>query len=156
MDEKSLNSLTLSGWAASVWEKELRGVRLQMQEAALAWCMKQHNEWRNFWNGLNNYGATDTPRASNMLVHIYNDATVRMQLDSNSPPEINQLFQVMRAKGFTDMDALHAIAFVFQEQNWNAKTTGEAFDSKQYVERARQYVDTVIQHPEMVRGLRSV
>ena len=154
MDDKSLSNLTLSTWAASVWEKELRGVPLQLQEAALAWSMRLHSDWRNFWNNLGGANAADTPRATNMLVHIYNDAAVKLQLDNNNPPEINQLFQKMKGHGFSDMDALHAIAFVMQEQTWNAKTTGEAFDMKQYVERAKTYVENVIQHPEIVRSLR--
>ena len=116
--------------------------------------MRQHGDWRQLWNNLNGPDS-DTPRAKNILVHIYNDATVKTQLLSNSPAEINQLFQQMRGKGFSDLDALHAIAFVLQEQNWNSKTTGEPFDVKQYVERAKRYVETVIEHPELMRGLRT-
>jgi hypothetical protein len=153
MDEKTLNNLTLSSWAATVWSKELRGVPLQPQEASLAWCMKQHNDWRPFWNSLGT-SAAETPRATNVLVHIYNDASVKLQLDSNNPPEIIQLFQVMRGKGFPDLDALHALAYVMQEQSWNAKTVGGTFDPKQYVERAKQYVENVIVHPEIIRNLR--
>ena len=152
MDEKTLNNLTLSTWAATVWSKELRGVPLQAQEASLAWCMRLHNEWRNFWNSLGT-ADTDTPRATNILIHIYNDAAVKLQLDSNNPPEINQLFQAMRGKGFPDLDALHALANVMQEQTWNAKSAGGAFDTQQYVERATQYVENVIKHPEIIRGL---
>ena len=154
MDEKKLDNLTLSGWAATVWSKELRGVPMQLQEAALAWCMRQHGDWRNFFNNLNNADTVNTPRATNILVHIYNDAAVKMQLESNNPPEISEFFHKMRGKGFVDMDALHAIAFVLQEQNWNAKTSGAEFDQKQYIERARRYVENVIEHPDLMRGLR--
>ncbi len=154
MDEKKLDNLTLSSWAASVWERELRGVPLQLQELALAWCMRQHSDWKNVWNGLHDPDVVNTPRAINMLVHIYNDAAVKLQLDTNNPPEIQELFQVMQSKGFSDMDALHAIAYVLQEQNWNAKTAGIAFDQKQYIERAKRYVDNVVEHPDLIRGLR--
>jgi len=149
MNEKSLQNLTLATWAASVWEREVRGVPLQGQEAALAHCMKQHPEWRNFWNSLGT-NIEETPRATNILVHIYNDAAVKLQLDRNDPPEIQSLYQSMRGKGFSDKDALHALAFVMQELTWNAKTTGEAFDTKQYIERAKRYVETALQHPEIV------
>src|SRR5262245_34199135 len=154
MDEKKLNNLSLSTWAASVWEKELRRVPLQSQEFALAWCMRQHTDWRNFWNNLNNPDTVNTPRATNMLVHIYNDASVKLQLESNNPPEIKQSFHALRGKGFSDMDALHAIAFVLQEQMRNAKNDGVAFDQNQYIERAKRYVENVIEHPDLMRGLR--
>ena len=75
-------------------------------------------------------------------------------LDSKNPPEISQFYDAMRGKGFADMDALHAIAFVLQEQSWNAKTAGTAFDQKQYVDRAKRYVENVIERPDLMRGLR--
>jgi hypothetical protein len=153
MDDKSLQGLTLATWAATVWERELRGMPLQPQEAALAFCMRQHTEWKNIWNGLGASGA-NTPRVTNILVHIYNDAAVKLQLDRNNPPEITGLFQSMRGKGFSDMDALHAIAFVMQEQTWNARNSDEPFDMAQYVQRARRYVDTVLEHPELIRALK--
>jgi Domain of unknown function (DUF1841) len=152
MDEKMLNNLTLSSWAATVWSKELRGVPLQPQEASLAWCMRLHNDWRTFWNDLGNY--EQTPRGTNILVHIYNDASVKLQIDSKNPPEIFDLFQMMRGKGFLDIEALHALAYVMQEQTWNAKNAGATFEVGQYVVRAKQYVENVIAHPEMVRSLR--
>ena len=116
--------------------------------------MRQHLEWRNFWNNLNNTDTVNTPRGTNILIHIYNDAAVKLQLDSNNPPEIKEYYHTMQGRGFSDMDALHAIAFVLQEQNWNAKTAGIAFDQKQYVERTKRYVENVISHPDLIRGLR--
>ena len=153
MDDKSLNNLTLSTWAAAVWGKELRGVPLQVQEAALAWCMRQHAEYRNFWNTLGTTAA-DTPRAGNILLHIYSDGAVKLQLESNNPPEINEVFKKMRGKGFADMDALHAIAHVMREENWSNKGSGEAFDTKRYIDKVQKYADTVIEHPEFLRHLR--
>src|SRR2546425_12879691 len=149
MNESAIRELTLPSWAASCWEKELRGVPLQAQEAALAYSMRQHSEWRQYWNQLATYSNENTKVVS-MLVHIYNDAAVKLQLDRNDPPEIQSLYQSMRGKGFSHMDALHALAFVMQELTWNARTTGEAFDTKQYVERAKRYVETALQHPEIV------
>jgi hypothetical protein len=77
-----------------------------------------------------------------------------LQLDSKNPLEIFDLFQALRGKGFPDIDALHALAYVMQEQTWNAKNAGAAFDTSQYVVRAKQYVENVIAHPEIVRSLR--
>jgi len=154
LDERSLSNLTLSSWAATVWEKELRGLPLQKQEASLAWCMRQHEEWRNFWNSLNYPRSADAPRSTSMLVHIYNDAAVKLQLDSKNPPEILELFQTMQRKGFSEVDAMHAIAFVMQEQTWHAKNTGADFNMNQYIERAKAYVENVLQHPEIVHSLR--
>ena len=154
LDEKSLRNLTLSSWAAKVWEKELRGLPLENQEAALAWCMRQHREWRNFWDRLNHPRTADPVRSTSVLVHIYNDAAVKFQLDTKNPPEIVDLFQTIQRSGFTEIDAMHVIAFVMQEQTWHARNSNSDFNMKQYIERAKAYVEDVLQNPEIVRSLR--
>jgi len=87
-----------------------------------------------------------------MLVHVYNDAAVKLQLDRNDPPEIQSLYQVLRSRGVTDMDALHAIAFVLQEQTWNAKSSGGGFDTKAYIDRVKTCVHTLIENPKFIRN----
>ena len=151
MNDSAIRDLTLSGWAAGVWEKELRGVPLQFQEASLAYCMRQHTEWRDYWNQLNSADNEDT-KVVNLLVHIYNDAAIKLQLDRKDPPEIHSLYQLLRGRGITDMDALHAIAFVFQEQTWHSKNTGAPFDTKTYVERAKSTVQTLLENPKFIRS----
>jgi hypothetical protein len=150
MNDTAIRDLTLATWARTVREKELRGVKLQFHEAALAYCMNQHSEWRQHWNQLDTATADNT-KLVNMLVHIYNDAAVKLQLDRNDPPEIHALYQSMRGKGVTDMDALHVIAFVLQEQTWNAKTNGEPFNMDQYVDRVRTSVQNALAQPEFIR-----
>jgi hypothetical protein len=145
MNENSIRELTLTSWAASVWERELRGVKLELHEAALAYCMRQHSEWKPFWNQLANSNS-DNAKVASILVHIYNDAAVKLQVDRNDPPEINSSFQTLRGQGSTDMDALHRIAFVLQEQTWNAKTSGGAFDMKVYLEKVQSAVETYLEH----------
>ncbi len=151
MNDGTLRDLTLTSWAASVWEKELRGVPLQFQEASLAYCMRQHSEWRQTWNQLGTYAA-DNNKTVTILVHIYNDAAVKLQLDRNDPPEITALYQTLRGRGVSDMDALHAIAHVLQEQTWQAKTTGTPFDTKAYVERAKISVQALLERREYSRS----
>jgi Domain of unknown function (DUF1841) len=154
MNDNAIRDLTLGGWASSVWEKELRGVPLMFQEASLAYCMRQHAEWRDHWNHLGSVGSEDT-KMVNILVHIYNDAAVKLQLDRNDPPEIHEMYQLLRGRGITDMNALHAIAFVFQEQTWHSKNTGAAFDIKAYVERAKSSVQAILENPKLIRTARA-
>jgi hypothetical protein len=151
MNDSAIRDLTLSGWAAGVWEKELRGVPLQFQEASLAYCMRQHTEWREHWNQLGSAGSEDTKLVT-ILVHIYNDAAVKLQLDRKDPPEIYSFYELLRGRGITDMDALHAIAFVFQEQTWHSKNTGAPFDTKTYVERVKSSVQTLLENPKFIRS----
>src|SRR5579862_6150025 len=138
--EHEIRDVTLLTWAAGVWEKELRGVPLQSQEASVAYCMRQHTEWRQYWNQLRTYTSENT-KIVNILMHIFNDAAVKVQLDRNEPPEIMASYELMRSQGLTDMDALHVIAFVLQEQTWQSKTNGQPFDMNAYVQRVKSSVE---------------
>jgi hypothetical protein len=42
---------------------------------------------------------------------------------------------------------------VLQEQTWNAKTNGEAFDMNLYVERVKTAVQTALELPEFIRKI---
>jgi Domain of unknown function (DUF1841) len=150
MNDSAIRDLTLGTWAASVWEKELRGVPLAVQEASLAYCMREHTEWREHWNRLNTIGQDD-PKIINILAHIYNDAAVKLQIERKNPPEIGELYQALRRRGITDMDAIHAIAFVLQEQTLQAKNTGVSFDMKDYVQRVKSNVRAILENPKLIR-----
>jgi hypothetical protein len=151
MNDSAIRDLTLGAWAATVWEKELRGVPLVFQEVSLAYCMRQHSEWRQYWNRLGSLSSEDAKVVA-ILMHIYNDAAVKLQIDQNNPPEIQTLHQQLRGRGITDMDALHTIAFVLQEQTWESKNTGAPFDIKAYVERAKSSVQTILENPQLIRS----
>ena len=151
MNETVIRDLTLGTWAAGVWEKEVRGVPLVFQEASLAYCMRQHSEWREHWNRLDSIGSEDA-KVMSLLLHIYNDAAVKLQVDRNDPPEIPTMYQLLRGRGITDMDAIHTIAFVLQEQTWHSKNTGTPFDIKTYVERAKSSVQAILENPKFIRS----
>ncbi len=152
MNGNAIRELTLSSWAADVWEKQRRlGVSLKIDEAALAYCMRQHTEWWETWNRLGSMAKQDT-QALNILVHVYNDASVKLQLDRNDPPEINSLYQLLRNRGMAEMDALHAIAPVLQERTRNARNRGESFDVNNYIERAKSVVQMLLDNPKPFRS----
>ena len=151
MDENSIADLTLATWAATVWQKELRGVPLQAHEAAVAYCMRQHNEWRQYWDQLGTHAANNV-KTVNMLIHIYNDSAVKLQLDRNDPPEVQSSYQKMRGKGIRDMDALHTIANVLQDQTWSAERTGGGFDMNTYVEKVKSSAEFYIDQQLPILG----
>ncbi len=128
---------------------------MKFHEGALGTCMRLHPEWRQYWDNLVTKEHEDTPKLGSILVHIYNDAAVQVQLDTKNPPEIHELYQRMRAHGFSEADALHQLAFVLQDVTWQAKTNSQDLDMKHYVEKARQYVRTVLSQPTFARTSRA-
>lgn len=153
MNDNLIRDLTLRNWAADVWEKELRGVPLAVHEASLAYCMRQHSEWRDQWNHLNSTLSEDA-KTVDILVHIYNDAAVKLQIDQKNPAEIDRLYQLLIGRGIADMDALHVLAFVLQEQTWQSKNAGAPFDMATYLARAKSKVQAILENPKLIRTSR--
>ena len=155
MNDATLQDMTLATWAASVWQREVRGVPLKLHEAALGKCMRQHPEWRAYWDSLVTRNIEDSPKLASILVHIYNDAAVQLQLDTKNPPEIYALYEGMRGRGFLEEDALHQLAFVLQDVTWHAKTNGHSLDMQQYIKKAKEFVQSVLCQPKLARTSRA-
>ena len=155
MNDAALQEMTLATWAASVWEREIRGIPLKLQEAALARCMRQHPEWRPYWDSLVTRNIEDSPKLASILVHIYNDAAVQLQVDTKNPREIYELSQRMRSRGFSEVEALHQIAFVLQDVTWQAKTSGQSLDVQEYVDKTTEYIESILLHPKLARTSRA-
>jgi hypothetical protein len=61
----------------------------------------------------------------------------------------------MRARGFTQEDALHQLAFVLEDVTWQAKTKGQNVDMQQYIEKAKAYTQSVLCQPKLARSSRA-
>ncbi|HEY2382482.1 MAG TPA: DUF1841 family protein [Terriglobia bacterium] len=143
-----LEGLTLANWVGGIWFKYRRGVPLTGYEGALAHCMEFHKEWRSRWDSL---GHSNDPELSRDVLHVHYDAMVKVQIDSDSPPEIRQFYNKLREKAFTEFEALHTLIPPLTEALWMAKTKNEPFDNARYIQLAKQYVDVALMRPTSVR-----
>ena len=147
MDE-GLDGLTLASWAAGVWYKHRRGLKLIGHEAAIVYCMEHHSRWRSRWDSL---GASNDPELSRDVLHVHYDAMVKMQIDSGKPPEILQGYEKLRSKEFAEFEAIHTLVPALSEVLWIAKTKNEPFDEDRYIHLAQDYVKLALQRPTFVR-----
>ena len=87
---------------------------------------------------------------SEALRHVFNDAAVKMQIESGHPSEIGSLYDDMRTAQFTELEGSHAIGLALDEETWCVRQ-GDAFNSSRCVERARSYVNETTSRPNLVR-----
>jgi hypothetical protein len=140
--------LTLASWAAGVWYRHRRGVQLGGHEAAIVYCMEYHREWRAQWDSL---GTSNDPDLSRDVLHVHYDAMVKMQIDSNDPPEIREGYQKLRDREFTEFEALHTFIPALSETLWIAQTKKTLFDRAHYIKLAQDYVNVALHRPTFVR-----
>ena len=145
---ESLDGLTLASWAAGVWYKHRRGLKLVGHESALVYCMEHHREWRSRWDSL---ATSNDPELSRDVLHVHYDALVKMQIDSGKPPEILLGYESLRGRAFAEFEAIHTLIPALSEGLWTAKAKNEPFDEGRYIELAQGYVKLALQRPKVVR-----
>lgn len=153
MEESRLQNLTLLGWTLQIWRDHRRGVVLQGQQAVVAHCLQNHPEWWSDWNSEN---VSETDRAiTTRLIHIHNDAAIRLQIERQQPPQVKTLYDSMIEKGFTEFEAIHTLVIAFTEESAFATEKGNDFSMERYVERANSYVKEALSRPHLTRSAKS-
>ena len=153
MQESKLQNLTLLSWTLQIWRDHRRGLALSGQHAAIAYCLENHPEWWADWDSPDHGG--DDRAITNRLIHIHNDAAIRLQLERESPKEIKALYDSMRDKAFTEFESIHTLAVAFTEETAYAVENNDTFTPDRYVERANRYVKEALSRPNLTRTSKS-
>ena len=153
MEESRLHNLTLLGWTLQIWRDHRRGVALQGQQAIVAHCLQNHPEW---WSDWDSDTTSETDRAIiTRLIHIHNDAAIRLQIERAQPPQVKTLYETMIEKGFTEFEAIHTFAIAFTDESAFATENGCEFSTDRYVEKANTYVKEALSRPNLARSAKS-
>jgi len=153
MEESRLQNLTLLGWTLQLWRDHRRGVVLQGQQAIVVYCLQNHPEWWSDWDSVD---TSENDRAIiTRLIHIHNDAAIRLQIERQQPLQVKTLYDTMIEKGFTEFEAIHTLAIAFTEESAFATEKGGDFSIERYVEKANTYVKEALSRPNLARSAKS-
>jgi len=153
MDESRLQNLTLLGWTLQIWRDHRRGAVLQGQQAIVAHCLQNHPEW---WSDWNSDATSEKDRSiTTRLIHIHNDAAIRLQIERQQPPQVKTLYDTMIEKGFTEFEAIHTLAVAFTEETSLVTEKGGEFSMDRYIEKANTYVKEALSRPNLARSAKS-
>src|SRR5439155_20721453 len=89
------------------------------------------------------------------LIHIHNDAAIRLQIERQQPLQVKTLYDTMIEKGFTEFEAIHTLAIAFTEDSAFATEKGGDFSIERYVEKANTYVKEALSRPNLARSAKS-
>jgi hypothetical protein len=153
MEDSKLQNLTLLGWTLQIWRDHRRGLPLQGQLAAIAYCLQNHPEWWSDWDSAEMH--PDDRAITNRLIHIHNDAAIRLQVERGQPADVKVLYDAMREKGFTEFETIHTFAIAFAEEGAFVTEKGGEFSVERYTERASVYVKEALSRPNLVRTAKS-
>ena len=155
MEDSKLQTMTLLTWTLQVWRDHRRGLPLQGQHAAIGYCLQKHPEWWSDWESAENSHHGNDVAITNRLIHIHNDAAIRLQIEREQPVDVKALYDALCEKGFTEFESIHTLAVALTEESAYAAENGDQFTMERYVERARIYVKEALSRPNLTRSAKS-
>jgi len=150
MDERGRAQALTTQWAAKVWQDHRRGLPLEGEAVEVAYCMEHHQEWWPIWESLESSqdsGITiEGPEGEvNPLLHVQLDATVKRQIDGDNPKDVKTIYNLLRAKGLGEFDAIHVIDLALTDEIWRMSKENRDFNESRYIIKARHYATQAIQ-----------
>lgn len=150
MQESRLEGATLLSWTLQIWRDFRRGIPLAGQQAAIAYCLQNHPEWWNDWDSAEHSG--DERLITTRLIHIHNDAAIRLQVERDDPAGVRKLYESLREKSFTEFESIHTLTVAFSEESAFAVENNDTFNMARYLERAGRYVKEALSRPNLTRA----
>jgi len=151
MQESKLQDVTLLSWTLRVWKDHRRGVPMNSQESAVAYCMQHHTEWWPDWDSIDPAIARADISIENRLIHIHHDAAIRRQLENREVPQVCDLYDQLRQKGFEEFESIHTLVMALAEETWAARENKESFNFERYLERTTDHVKQALSRPNLTR-----
>ena len=123
-----------------IWNRVKSGEPLEGEEKVLGELMQAHTEYHAVWDKADKLvnKKYDPETDVNPFAHIAIDAAVVNQIEQRNPPEVRQVYNRLRAKGLSHLEAIHKIDLVFVEELWHVLKHRKPFDTARYVKKVKR------------------
>ena len=120
----------------ALWLSAKAGEPLEGEEATLARAMKQHTEYLNIWERLDELGIGEiVVDGVNPIMHVNMHSIIENQLAQNDPPEVRKALDGLLKRGTPQHDAIHAIAYEFNMELFPVLKHSRPFNNGAYKRR---------------------
>lgn len=120
----------------AVWLSAKEGESLEGEEATLARAMKEHTEYLDAWERLDEFGIGEiVVDGVNPILHVNMHSVIENQLEQNTPPEVRKALDGLLKRGESRHEAIHAIAYEFNMELFPVLKHSRPFDDKSYKRR---------------------
>lgn len=117
----------------ALWQSAKQGDPLEGEDARLAQVMRDHPEYYDTWDHLNEFGREQVVlNGVNPLLHVMMHTVIENQALLNDPPEVRAIIEFRMSNRIPRHEIIHAIVGVFTELVWSALSKGKAFDNETY------------------------
>ncbi len=136
-DEISNAMRTIShGQLYALWLRAKNDDVLEGEEATLARVMKEHVEYVDVWERLEELDDREiVVNGVNPILHISMHCVIENQLEQNNPPEVRKALDGLLKRGDSRHEAIHAIAYEFNMELFPVLKNARPFNNNAYKRR---------------------
>lgn len=136
-DEISQTMRTMSrDYLYYLWLRAKNGDVLKGEKATLANAMKEHTEYLDVWERLEEFGESEiVVNGVNPILHVSMHSAIENQLEQNTPPEVRKALDGLLKRGASRHEAIHAIAYEFNKELFPVLAHARPFNNAAYKRR---------------------
>lgn len=119
-----------------LWLSAKEGEPLEGEEATLARAMKEHTEYLDIWERLDELGKGEiVVDGINPILHVNMHSVIENQLEQNTPPEVHKALDGLLKRGVSHHEAIHTIAYEFNMELFPMLKYARPFNNAAYKRR---------------------
>ena len=119
-----------------LWLRAKAGEPLEGEEAILARAMREHTEYVDVWERLDELGGGElVVNGVNPILHVNMHSVIENQLEQNTPPEVRKALDSLLKRGASRHEAIHAIAYEFNMEIFPVLKHSRPFNNSAYKRR---------------------
>ncbi|MBI5838876.1 MAG: DUF1841 family protein [Chloroflexi bacterium] len=119
-----------------LWIRAKEGEPLEGQEATLARMMKEHVEYADIWERLEELDDSQiVVNGVHSILHVSMHSIIENQLEQNTPPEARKALDGLLKRGVSRHEAIHAIAYEFNMELFPVLKHSQPFNNLAYKRR---------------------
>ena len=120
----------------NLWLRAKKGDSLEGEEAILARMMREHIEYIDIWEQLNELGEDELEaNGVNPIMHVSMHSVIENQLEQNTPPEVRKALDALLKRGASRHEVIHAIAYEFNMELFPVLKHSRPFNNNAYKRR---------------------
>jgi len=122
-----------------LWIRAKEGEPLESEEAILARMMKEHVEYVDVWERLDELGGEElVVNGVNPIMHISMHGVIENQLERDTPPEVRKALDGLLKRGVSRHEAIHAIAYELNMELFPVLKHSRPFNNAAYKRRLKK------------------
>lgn len=119
-----------------LWQRAKENEPLEGEEAMMARMMKEHTEYFDVWERLENFGENEiVVDGVNPILHVSMHSVIENKLEQNTPPEARKALAALLKRGVARHEAIHAIASEFNMELFPMLKNSRPFNNLAYKRR---------------------